>query len=177
MMRLRLTRAAAASSVIAIGAVLLAGAVPAFANQQDGFYILSENGGNNKYWLVNDGGLATVNQPIEGGDTFENINGTTWNSRPVYEWWDEAASPDVKECLTSEGSAATVKILPCKVGDEAQLWWSNKGEFVNEATTGSGSSQCLNADHATDGSDVDVLGCKTDLQVGWFDQYWNSLGT
>jgi hypothetical protein len=174
-MRRSLTRMALASSVIAIGTVLLAGTVPAFANQQAGFYI--ENTSGAKYWLVNDGGIATVNQPIYGGDTFENINGKTWDGRPVYEWWDEAASPNVEECLTSEGSGATVKILPCKSGDEAQLWWQNNGHLVNWATSGSGSDQCLNADHATDGSDVDVIACKTSSQPGYFDQDWYSLGT
>jgi hypothetical protein len=176
MMRIRFTGTVIVSSVIAIGAVLLAGTVPAFANQEAGFYIKTASG--SRYWLVNDGGYAQVNQPIMGGDTFENINGTKWGSRPVYEWWDLAASADVKQCLTSKGSGARVEILTCKKGDKAQLWWQTSGgQFVNWAATGSGSSQCMNAEHAADGSFVNVIGCKTKKQSGWRNQYWYSLGT
>jgi Ricin-type beta-trefoil lectin domain len=176
-MRIRFARAALASSTIAIGAVLLAGTVPAFANQEAGFYIKTPSG--SRYWLVDDLGRATVSQPIEGGDTFENINGAKWGSRPVYEWWDLAGSSDVKQCLTSEGSSGQqVQIALCKAGDKNQLWWrTSGGQFINEGATGKGSSKCLNASHASDGSAVDVVGCKTKSQSGGFDQYWISLGT
>jgi hypothetical protein len=174
--RFRTKIVALASSTVAVVAVLagagvLTGAAPAYASQIDTFYVTDLSGG--QWWLVNAGGIAEVNQPINDGDDFTNINGTTWGSRPVYEWQDLNAS---NYCLTSEGAGGpSVRLMPCKAGDEDQLWWqTTAGQMLNWGATGSGSGECLNASHASDGSAVDVIGCKTKTQPGWFDQYWST---
>jgi hypothetical protein len=178
-MRIRNIKAAAlASSAIAIGAVLLAGTAPAFANQTDMLYIT--NLSNSRYYLVDVDGYADVSQPINGGNDFSNINGTTWSydggSRPVYEWTFDDPSGDGSSCLTADGSSH-LEILPCKAGEHDQLWWQNSaGQFINWGATGTGSDQCMNAEHAEDGGNLNVIGCKSKSQSGWFDQYWTSEG-
>jgi hypothetical protein len=177
-MRIRSKAAALASSAIAIAGLLagtgvLAGTTSAYANQTVAFYITNLSG--SQYWLINAGGTAEVSQPVNDGNDFTNIYGAKWGSRPVYEWQDLNAS---NLCLTSEGAGgAAVKLLGCQAGNKNQLWWQTTGgQLLNWGATGSGSGQCLNASHASDGSQVDIIGCKTKSQPGWFDQYWTSRG-
>jgi hypothetical protein len=162
---IRYATARLAASTIAIAASLLSVTAPAYANQLDSFYIVNSSGA--RYYLVDIDGYAAVSQPITGGDDFANINGSKWDGRPVYEWQDTDLTTQ-SYCLTVV-SMETVQLLPCFDGDNAQLWWQTGEHLINVST-----GYCMNADHASDGSRVDVIACKTASQPGYFDQDWIS---
>ena len=171
---MKITRARVAlASALAIGTVLLAGTAPAYANQQVSFYVTSATGGT-RYWLVpNSIGQVIISTPIIPAQ-WSNINGTTWiNNRPVYEWQNTNGTG---LCLTWEGAGIQTRVTPCQKGNTTQLWWQNNNHLINvKATNQSTTNQCLNAEHLQIGSPVNVIGCKSKSQPGWWDQVWYSI--
>jgi hypothetical protein len=160
------------ASTLTIGAVLLAGTAPAWANQTDAFYITGPNGGT-RYFLILSSTLQVHTAMIP--TLWSNINGTTWDSRPVYEWQDDGGA---HWCWTWESSNNSVIPQPCLQNDKSQLWWrTTTGQMVNWQATvdASNSNQCLNAIHLQDGSLLNAIGCKTKSQPGWWDQYWSTV--
>jgi hypothetical protein len=164
------------ASILAMGAVLLVSAAPAWANQTDGIYITGPNGGT-RYFLIDYSSVLEVHTVITP-TLWSNINGTTWGSRPVYEWRNDSLQSNW--CWTWAGSGKALILNPCLQNDKSQLWWQmTDGQFVNwQATVDAGNSnQCLNADHLQDGSQLSVIGCKSKSQPGWWDQYWKSVAS
>jgi hypothetical protein len=170
---LKITRAKAMfASALTIGAVLLVGAAPAWANQADAFYITGANGGT-RYFLIDDVTLQVHTAMIP--TIWNNVNGKMWGSSPTYEWKQDGGP---NWCWTWEGSGQSVILQPCLQNDKSQLWWQRtNGQFVNWQATvdASNSDQCLNAIHLQDGSLLNVIGCKSKSQSGWWDQYWTSV--
>jgi hypothetical protein len=183
-MRIRYTRAAAlASSAITVGAVLLAGSVPAFANETETFYVINAAGtpmymvSNNDPstpLFVSDGGAS------ETGTDFSDINGTKepidgGSPAPVYEW-EELNSNRCWEYDASD--SGYLFMVTCSPGNANQLFWSRtNGQIVNvAASNAAGTLFCVNATHSISpggtGEPINVIACKSKTASGGFDQYW-----
>jgi hypothetical protein len=172
----------AITAAVAIGFTVTTGAIPALANQTGGFYV---NNGSSDWFMfsnnvpnnplqVNDGGGCAC------GTSFQNINGTKEsilgaNPQPVYEWEQGTTN----RCWTYDASDDSYLIEDyCSAGDTDQLFWqTSSGQLVNVAAFNeTGVSQCVNATHAENDADVNVIPCKSKSQPGGFDQYWYTQG-
>jgi hypothetical protein len=174
----------AMASAAAFGITFATGALPAFANQTDTFYITNaanitmymvSNNVPNAPLFVNDGGAS------DSGTDFSNINGKTvsilGSSDPVYEWEEVGTT----RCWTYEaGNSGYLETQTCHAGATDQLFWQRtNGQLVNAAASNSGGVLfCVNAVHspAPGGTDdpINVIACKSKTAPGGFDQYWGA---
>jgi hypothetical protein len=174
----------AIATVVAVGATLATGALPALANQTDQFNIINaagipmymvSNNVPNAPLFVNDGGACACGTP------FSNINGQTsyinGHAEPVYEWQEVGTN----RCWTHMADDGYLETQTCNSSNTDQMFWqTTSGQFINVASSNEhGSHYCVNAVHSTSpggtSDPINIIACKSRTASGGFDQYWTAM--
>jgi hypothetical protein len=152
----RIFTSASAAALVLAGTFGLA-TTPVWATQT--VHICSINSSGTRVCILSLG----AGPPVTDGATpsnstaFTNINGSTWDGRPVYEWIAGGTS----NCLERSPSTGRVIMAACNPGQTDQLWWQQtNGDWALESD-----GDCMYPNTNTSGPQVWLEACSIETQV------------